>query len=90
MKLTAFKYTDAKGNITTRQILNIGEPTDKVTGIDLSELNTEESAQYAAKYGMLLDTFKTSALALAEEFDIVHNFRQFIPARMEDVVSEYV
>ena len=88
MKLAAFNYTDAKNKTTQRVILVTEQPQNKLQGIDVTELDDSEAVSFARQYGRLLDDFRQQVLELQAEFDVTHNFRQFLPERMEAV--EYV
>lgn len=88
MKLMSFSYTDAKGKKSSRQVLVISEPTDKLTAIDVSESTKEDVAEFAGLYNAALDAFHAEIEALKEQFDLKHNFRQFLANRIEDHVTE--
>lgn len=85
MKFAAFKYTDAKGKITQRKLLVIDQPSNKLTGIDVTELEAEAAQQLAREYDRLLDNFRQSVLELQVDFDVRNNFRQFLQERMTSV-----
>ena len=90
MKLTAFKYTDNKGKITNRRVLVIQEPTDKLMGLDVSELSDEDVAVFAGQYNAAQERFIREIETLKDAFDVTHNLRQFMAIRIEDPVTEYL
>lgn len=85
MKFAAFKYTDAKGKITQRKLLVIDQPSNKLTGIDVTELEAAQAQQLAREYDRLLDNFRQSVLELQVDFDVKHNFRQFLHDKIESL-----
>lgn len=88
MKLTCFSYVDAKGKRSSRQVLVFSEPSDKVTGLDVTESTKEEIAEFAGLYNAALDSFYNELDVLKDQFDLKHNFRQFLASRIEDPVTE--
>lgn len=85
MKFAAFKYTDTKGKITQRKLLVTEQPTNKMSGIDVSELNTTQAEAFARRYDKLLDAFRQQTLELQAEFDVTHNYRQFLQSKVENL-----
>jgi hypothetical protein len=90
MKITAFSYTDSKGARTERQIMVTQEPTDKVSGIDLTELSYEDVEFFTRDYNELYGEFLENVAQLQIEYELRNKYRQFIPARMENAVTQYV
>lgn len=91
MKFAAFKYTDAKGKITQRKLLVLDQPSNKLTGIDVTELESTEAQQLARQYDKLLDAFRQSVVELYADFDVRNNYRQFLHEKIEslEVVQAY-
>ena len=85
MKFAAFVYVDAKNKTTQRKLLVIDQPSNKMTGIDVTDLEPAGAQQLAREYDRLLDNFRQSVLELQADFDATHNFRQFLPERMSAV-----
>jgi len=85
MKFAAFNYTDAKGKITQRKLLVLDQPTNKVAGIDVTELESDTAQQLAREYDRLLGAFQQSVQELYADFDVRNNFRQFVQERMTSV-----
>lgn len=86
MKYTEFTYTDAKGKITERKVLVIREPSNKLTGIDVSELEPKERDAFAAEYDGLLQDFIDAVEELKSDFDLTHSLRQFTDTNIKDRV----
>jgi len=91
MKFAAFKYTDTKGKISQRKLLVLDQPSNKLTGIDVTELEPVQALQLAREYDRLLDAFRQSVLELYTDFDVEHNYRQFLQSKIEslEVVQAY-
>ena len=85
MKFAAFKYTDTKGKISQRKLLVLDQPSNKLTGIDVTELEAPQAQQLAREYDRLLDAFRQSVVELYADFDVEHNFRQFLQAKIENL-----
>jgi hypothetical protein len=87
MKIAKFTYKDLKGKVTERKVLVVSEPTNKVSGIDIGELEAAEQQEFAEAYQQLLNTFVAEVSALKAAWDVKHNYRQFIADRMTN--TEY-
>lgn len=90
MKLAKFEYTDTKGKITQREVFVVTMPTNKLSGIDVTELTEEEQAVFAIEYDALVDEFHSKVDALKKQFDITHNFRQFLETGIKNLELENV
>ena len=90
MKIAQFQYTDLKGKTSQKQVLVIQEPTDKMSGIDISELSTEAQAIFAAQYAELFDEFKEKVLLLQKSHDLLFRYRNYIPEKMSSLETENV
>lgn len=90
MKITSFSYTDAKGKRTNRQVLVVGEPSDKLSGLDVTELDDQSIKDFACLYDQALTRFQEEVQALKDEYDLKHSFRQFVAGRVEDPVTTYL
>lgn len=85
MKLAKFTYTDAKGKTTNRKLLVVAEPSNKFSGIDVSELSDDDTQEFAVAYKAAYDSFIAQLEALKDAWDVKHNYRQFIDNRMSNV-----
>ena len=86
MKYTEFTYTDAKGKVTQRKVLVVQEPSNKLMGIEVSEMEPTDRDAFAAEYDDLLQQFIDAVEDLKADFDIKHNLRQFIETNIKDRV----
>lgn len=84
MKYTEFTYTDAKSKITNRKVLVIQEPSNKLLGIEVSEIDAADRDSFAAEYDGLLQDFIDAVEDLKADFDLTHSLRQFIQNNIKD------
>ena len=82
MKLVDFSYTDLKGKETTRKVLVTHMPTNKVMGVDVSEIDYEQAVYFGQSYQLLLDDFTKKVAELEAHYDVRHRVRQFFPDKM--------
>ena len=87
MKLAQFTYTDTKGKTKDRKVLVISEPSDKLKGIDMSELDHEHMLEFSNEYAAIQETFHAALEALKDNYDLKHNFRQFFANKIVNLVS---
>jgi hypothetical protein len=85
MKFAAFKYTDTKGKISQRKLLVLDQPSNKLTGIDVTEVEAAVARQLAVEYDRLLDAFRQSVVELYADFDVRNNYRQFLQSNVESL-----
>lgn len=85
MKLAKFTYTDAKQRITQRKVLIQSEPSNKYSGIDVSDFSAEEISSFALYVDSVYVEYLNKLEALKVEFDIKHNYRQFLETNMSNV-----
>lgn len=85
MKFAKFKYTDAKGKVTSREVLVVQEPSDKLQAFDVAELTLEEIAEFSTAYETAKQAFVAQIEALKQQYDLKHSFRQFFVNKMEAV-----
>lgn len=90
MKIAQFQYTDLKGKTSQKQVLVVQEPTDKLSGIDISELCAEAQAVFAAQYAELFDEFKEKVLALQKSHDLHFRYRNYLPQGISNLETESV
>ncbi len=90
MKIQSFKYTDLKNHTTDRLVLVVGEPSTKVSAIDLSELGEFDQIEFALSYKKLYDQFLGQVKALQSAYDLNHRYRQFFEDKMDGVVTEEI
>ncbi len=90
MKLAKFKYTDAKGKVTNREVLITGMPTDKLMGIDTKDMTEENIGIFVANYEDLYSKFLMQVAALKIDCDCVNSYRTFFPENMANLELENV
>lgn len=90
MKLAKFEYTDLKGKVTNREVCVVSMPSNKLSGIDVTELSEEEQAMFSAEYDLLVEEFQGKLTALKEQYGVNHNFRQFLEAGIKFLDMENI
>lgn len=85
MKIAKFTYQDLKGKITERKVLVVNEPTDKISGIDLSELEPDEQQEFAEAYAAIMAAAKSELQALQAAWDLKYNYRQFFADKITNL-----
>lgn len=90
MKLMEFNYTKADGTSSQRAIIEVAKPTKNYEGIDVSQMPEPEFAGFVQEYRQLLNSQYEAKMALIHKYDLTHNYRQFIPEKMTDVVTEQI
>ena len=63
----------------------LDQPSNKLTGIDVTELESVQAQQLAREYDRLLDAFRQSVAELYTDFDVKHNYRQFLHEKIESL-----
>ncbi len=90
MKIMEFQYTKSNGEVSNRTVAVLLEPCKFVEGIDVSDMDNDEFAEFTAEYTNLYEKWKQDQLAIFNKFDRKHNYRRFSPENMKDVTLEYV
>ena len=85
MKFAKFKYTDAKGKVTSREVLVVQEPSNKLQAFDVAELTMEEITEFSTAYEAAKQAFVAQIEALKQQYDLKHSFRQFFADKIESV-----
>lgn len=87
-KVISFDYEKANGVKSHRVLVVSAEPSRFFAGTDISELESVDQVLYAQALQALKDNYLEDIAALNDEFDLKHNYRQFDPSRMTNVVEE--
>jgi hypothetical protein len=85
MKIITFKYTKADGKISQRTIVVSNEPSKFVSGTDISELEDVDQVQYVEEVKKAKEIYLDMLKQINDEFDVIHNYRQFKPECMSDI-----
>lgn len=85
MKIAKFTYQDLKGKVTEREVLVVSEPTNKISGIDLSELESDEQQEFAEAYAAIMAAARSELQALAVAWDLKYNYRQFFADKITNL-----
>lgn len=86
MKYTEFTYTDAKGKVTNRKVMVIQEPSNKLLGIEVGEMEPEDRVAFMAEYNNILQQFIEAVNDLKDDFDLTHSLRQFTDVNIKNRV----
>ncbi len=90
MKLMQFIYSKATGDITNRAIIVTNEPTQLISGIDISELPEAEFEVFTREMRELKNRQHEEMMQLVAKHDLKHNYRQFTPSKMTSVITELI
>ena len=85
MKLAKFTYTDAKQKVTQRKVLVQSEPSNKYSGIDVSDVIDADIQYFAHRADAAYTKYLNKLEVLKVDFDIKHNYRQFLVTNMSNV-----
>lgn len=87
MKTITFDYTKKDGSTSERVLMVVGAPTDKYSGVDLSELDPTKAAQFVVEYETLHSNFMLEAQKLQAKYDLKHSYRQFFESGMKNIIE---
>lgn len=90
MNIITFKYTKADGKESQRTLAVSITPNKFYAGTDISELAQEEQAIYAVKMSDAKAAYLKAIADINAEFDVKHNYRQFDPNKMSNVIEEEI
>lgn len=88
MKTLTFTYTKKDGSTSQRTLLAMTSPGgDKYGGVDVSELEADVSAEFMARAHIVHQKYLSELTQLQAEFDLKHNYRQFLESGMSNVTQ---
>jgi len=87
MKTLTFTYTKKDGSVSSRTLLAMVTPGDKYAGIDLSDMDEVEAAEFVAAANLLHQDFLEHMQDLQARFDLKHNYRQFLAGGMSSITE---
>lgn len=90
MKIKEFTYTKPNGDVSQRTLVELVTPTEHIEGVDVSELDMDQYAQFVQQLKQLEDEQYTRRMQLYADFDLTNNYRRFVPSRMTNVTTEFV
>ncbi len=76
-----FQYTKPNDEVSNRCLFVLNKPSDSYFGIDLSEFNEEEKAQY----NLMLEGLMASVAKEIENLGLHHNYRRFKEERINEL-----
>lgn len=88
MKTLTFKYTKADGTVSDRVLLVSAEPSKLFAGTDITSLDMDDQVMYVLEIKRLRELYLDAVREVNDEFDLNHNFRQFSPDRMSDMIVD--
>ena len=89
MKIKEFTYTKPNGDVSQRTLVELVSPTEHIEGIDVSELDMDQYADFIQRLRDLETQIYNQRMTLYADFDLGNNYRRFIPARMTNVTTEF-
>lgn len=90
MKTLSFSYTKADGKTSNRVIVVSNEPNKFYSGTDITELDAEDQGAYIAAVATAKELYLDMLKNINNTFDLNHNYRQFKPEGMADIVTEEI
>lgn len=88
MNLITFTYTKADGKSSERALAPIIVPSKFYEGIDISELDDIQQAEYVMAIDVAKAAFAAECAKIQAQYDVKTMYRRFDPSRMTAVVVE--
>lgn len=88
MNIITFTYTKADGNTSKRTISPVVVPSNFYEGIDISELDEIQQAEYVGAIDVAKAAFALECAKIQAQYDVKKMYRRFSASRMTDVVTE--
>jgi hypothetical protein len=85
MKTLTFTYTKKDGSVSSRYLLVQSRPSEMYAGVDLSEMDESEAADFIEQANKLQLQYHMDMEFLKESFDLKHNYRQFLASCMSNI-----
>lgn len=86
MNIITFDYTKADGSTSQRVLVPSAEPNKMFKGTDISSLSAEDQVAYIDAITAAKDIYLNAIKSLNDIYDLNHNFRQFDPTKMTNIV----
>lgn len=90
MIIYTFKYTKADGSVSKRVLAPTNVPHKFYSGVDITELSTEDQALYITEVDKAKDEFAQKMNEINNKYDLANRYRQFDPDKMTEVKHEHI
>lgn len=90
MKLVEFQYIKQNGDVSQRAVVVTHEPQQNLGGIDVTQLDDDDFVAFIDEYREIKNRQHEELMQLMQKHDLKHNFRQFIPNKMQVVETTWV
>lgn len=90
MNMITFKYTKADGKTSDRVLSPIIVPSKHFEGIDISELDEVQQAEYVMAIDVAKAEFAKACAKIQGQYDVKTMYRRFDSSRMANVVIEEI
>ena len=88
MNTITFQYTKADGSTSKRMLRVTAEPNKMYKGTDITSLSPDDQVAYLEAITAAKEEYLATIANLNIVYDLQHNFRQFDPAKMTNIVAE--
>lgn len=89
MKLVTFKYIKPNGEESNREVVEVSPVSKFFEGYDVTSMSPEDFTQFYVELNTLRDLQKQEMLNLISKYDLVHDYKRFVPERMSEVSQEH-
>ena len=90
MNILTFTYTKAPDSVSERVLVVSAEPNKMYKGTDISSLDESDQGAYIEAVEAAKNIYLESLKEINAAYDLNHNFRQFDPAKMTNIVKENI
>lgn len=90
MDIFKFQYTDAKNKVSSRRVVVMQKPTDKVHGLEVREMGESELFELCKDMKQLTKMYEDKLAEILQKHDLTYNRRMFFPDKMEGLEVEKV
>lgn len=88
MNILTFTYTKPDGSTSERVLVPSAEPNKMYKGTDISSLDEDTQCDYIDQITNAKNVYLEAIKEINAKYDLNHNFRQFDPAKMTNIVRE--
>ena len=88
MKIMHFNYTKSSGKESQRTFIPVTSPAKNYFGIDISELDETDQAEFTLAYEEFHREFLDKISQVMKQYDISTMYRSFDPEKMTNIISE--